>query len=218
MRHLEENFFPGEREAAAQVSLARDFGVSHETLDRLRAYVGLLLQWQSRINLISPMTVSEIWTRHILDSAQLIRMKPEARRWADLGSGAGLPGAVIACILADSPGVEVHLIESNSKKSAFLRHVVTTLALPVVVHACRIEEAIKKLPQIDIVTARALASLEELIGYSNLLLKSGVVGLFPKGRDFEEELTAAQRSWHFSYVLHRSMTDSEARIIEVALI
>lgn len=218
MRHPDKNTSRISNDASAQAALAGDFDVSHETLNRLRAYVDLLLQWQSRINLISPHTVSEVWTRHILDSVQLFRLKPEASHWVDLGSGAGLPGVVIACVLAEVPGADVHLIESNSKKAAFLRHAVTTLRLPAVVHTNRIEAVVELLPRIDVVTARALASLEELIGYSNLLLKKGAVGLFPKGRDFEEELTAAQRSWHFSYVLHQSMTDSEARIIEVTMI
>ncbi len=192
-------------------------GVSRETLQRLEAYVELLLQWQSRINLISPRTISEIWSRHVLDSVQLAELAPAAARWADLGSGGGLPGLVLGCLLVERPGGVIDLVESNGKKSSFLRHVATTLALPVHVHAERIEDAVATLPQPEVVTARALAPLDVLIGYSNLLLKRGAIGLFPKGRDFDEELTAAQRSWHFSYALHRSVTDSEARIIEISM-
>ena len=192
-------------------------GVSRETLQRLQDYVDLLIQWQNRINLISPRTITEIWSRHILDSVQLAELMPAARHWVDLGSGGGLPGLVLGCILAGQPGSAIHLVESNGKKSAFLRHVATTLALPVHVHGQRIEEVIATLPQPQVITARALASLDVLIGYSNLLLKSGAIGLFPKGREFDEELTAAQRSWHFSYALRRSVTDSEARIIEISM-
>lgn len=201
----------------AKARLEGDLGVSRETLGRLEAYAELLLQWQQRINLISPSTIPELWSRHILDSAQLVRLKPVARQWVDLGSGGGLPGLVIACFLAEKADGRISLVESNGKKAAFLRHVVTTLSLPAEIHARRIEEAIPLLPQPEIVTARALATLDELIGYSNLLLKRGAIGLFPKGRDVDDELTAAQRNWHFSYTLHRSVTDSAARIVEIAM-
>lgn len=193
-------------------------GVSRETLARLEAYVALLLQWQQRINLISPTTIPDIWTRHILDSAQLYHLRPDARRWADLGSGGGLPGIVIACLLAEKADGEIHLIESNGKKAAFLRHVTTSLALPAVIHAVRIEDAVPRLLQIDVVTARALAPLTDLLRFSNLLLKRGAVGLFPKGRDVEEELTTARLNWHFSSRLHASVTDPEARIVEISMI
>lgn len=193
-------------------------GVSRETLARLEAYVALLLQWQQRINLISPTTIPDIWTRHILDSAQLYHLRPDARRWADLGSGGGLPGIVIACLLAEKADGEIHLIESNGKKAAFLRHVTTSLALPAMIHAVRIEDAVPMLLQIDVVTARALAPLTDLLRSSNLLLKRGAVGLFPKGRDVEEELTTARLNWHFSSRLHASVTDPEARIVEISMI
>ena len=194
-----------------------DCNVSCETLDRLKSYVALLLQWQQRINLISPATIPEIWTRHILDSVQLLKLKPQALHWLDLGSGGGLPGLVIGCFLADVPGGMIHLVESNGKKAAFLRHVATSLKLPVHVHAERIENTLENVLQPEIVTARALAPLTDLIGYTNLLLKRGVIGLFPKGRDAEEELTEARRSWHFSSTLHRSVTDPAARIIEISM-
>lgn len=197
--------------------LASEFGVSRETLARLSTYVELLLQWQQRINLISPATIPDLWSRHILDSVQLFQLKPDARRWVDLGSGGGLPGLVIGCFLADRADSSIHLVESNGKKAAFLRYVVMTLSLPVEIHAQRIEDAVPQLPQPEIVTARALATLDELIGYSNLLLKRGAIGLFPKGRDVDVELTAARRSWHFSSTLHRSVTDPAARIVEVTM-
>jgi 16S rRNA (guanine527-N7)-methyltransferase len=201
----------------ARTQLSSKFNVSRETLERLEAYVDLLLHWQERINLISPGTISEIWTRHILDSVQLVHLKPNARHWVDLGSGGGLPGLVIGCCLADLPEAQIHLIESNGKKAAFLRHVATSLNLPAHIHADRIENTLADLPRAEVVTARALASLTDLIGYTNLLLKSGCVGLFPKGRDAEEELTIAQENWHFSSTLHQSATDSAARIIEISM-
>jgi 16S rRNA (guanine527-N7)-methyltransferase len=198
--------------------LLDEFGVSRETLHRLDLYVDILLQWQQRINLISPATIPELWSRHVLDSVQLVRLKPDARQWVDLGSGGGLPGLVIACFLAETADGRIHLIESNGKKAAFLRHVAITLSLPAEIHAQRIEEVIPNLPQPDVVTARALATLDQLIGYSNLLLKRGAIGLFLKGRDVDGELTAAQRNWHLSYTLHQSVTEPTARIVEITMV
>ncbi|MCZ8184942.1 MAG: 16S rRNA (guanine(527)-N(7))-methyltransferase RsmG [Beijerinckiaceae bacterium] len=192
-----------------------DLSVSRETRERLDAYVTLLREWQTRINLVSPATLDQIWDRHIADSLQLHALKPEALRWADMGSGGGLPGIVIACALAGRSGAQVHLIESNHKKAAFLRAVAVALDLPASIHAMRIEDAVPLLPAVDVVTARALAPLRDLIGYGNLLLKKGATGLFPKGRDYQSELTDALQSWQFSYQLHDSITEPASRIIEV---
>ncbi len=206
----------GGRSGAPLGSIAMSH-VSRETRDRLEVYVTRLREWQSRINLVSPTTIDAIWERHIADCLQLVTLKPQARLWADLGSGGGLPGIVIACALADSAGTHVHLLESNHKKSAFLRAISVELHLPTTVHPSRIEETVPMLPCVDVVTARALAPLSKLIGYSNHLLKKGAVGLFPKGRDYESELTDALRSCHFSYRLHKSLTEPEARIVELSL-
>ena len=98
--------------------------VSRETTARLDRFVETLLDWQQRMNLIAPSTIPILWTRHVADSLQLLALAPTARVWADLGSGAGFPGLVIACALADTDGAQVHLIESNGKKAAFLREAV----------------------------------------------------------------------------------------------
>lgn len=190
-------------------------GVSRETLVLLDCYAQELTLWQARINLVSPTTLTDLWTRHILDSAQLYALAPNARQWCDLGSGGGLPGLVLACLLKDKPGCHIHLVESNGKKAAFLRHVVTMLALPATVHAKRIEQVVPLLGQMDIVTARALAPLSDLLAYTSSLLISGTVGLFPKGRDVEMELTDALQSWHFKATLFESCTSVDARIVEV---
>lgn len=204
-------------ESKQRTRLAQFDFVSHETLARLEAYVDLLRQWQQRINLIAPSTLSEIWERHILDSVQLFALKSSARRWIDIGSGGGLPGLVIGCILADHADARVHLIESNAKKSAFLRHVATSLSLPVEVHLGRVEDILPTLETPDVLSARALASLDALLGYGNLLLKSGAVALFPKGRDYRDELTAAGKNWHFNVTAHPSVTDKDARILEISM-
>ncbi len=110
------------------------FPVSRETENRLDRFVDVLLLWQSKLNLVAPSTLRELWTRHIADSLQLLPLAPEARTWADFGSGGGFPGAVIACALADQPGTKVHLIESNGKKAAFLREAVRATGAPAIVH------------------------------------------------------------------------------------
>jgi 16S rRNA (guanine527-N7)-methyltransferase len=190
--------------------------VSRETWARLDRFVALLLKWQNTTNLIAPSTLPEVWTRHVADSLQLLRLVPQARHWADFGSGAGFPGLVVACALADTPGTQVHLVESSQKKSAFLREAARVLALPAIVHAQRIEDFVATNRQaFDIVSARALAPLEKLIGCASPLLKTGAVGLFPKGQDVEAELTAASKSWTIRGELVPSVTDPHGRIVVV---
>jgi 16S rRNA (guanine527-N7)-methyltransferase len=205
-----------ERDRVDAIALNRD-SVSRETWARLDGFVQHLLRWQVHTNLIADSTLSWIWTRHIADSLQLLRLAPAAKIWVDLGSGAGFPGLVIACALAGTPGVQVHLVESRQKKANFLRNCATKLALPVIVHAQRIEDFTKanKLA-FDVVTARALAPLDTLLALANPLLKRGGVGLFPKGQDVESELTAASKSWTIEAELIPSRTDPHGRIVRVA--
>lgn len=205
------------RENNAKDLIRSRYDVSHETFGKLEQYVDLLRHWQRKINLVSPTTLDEIWTRHILDSVQIFALKPSAKRWLDLGSGGGLPGLVIGCLLGDEGGTSITLVESNGKKGAFLRHVAAELNLPVRVIVDRIEDVIPTLEQPEVVTARALASLDQLLRFTNLLLKKGTVALFPKGRDHEEELTAAAVHWHFLAQRHASVTDPSARILEVSM-
>lgn len=203
-----------ESEGQAQEALLSTGLVSRETLALLERYVELLRLWQSRTNLVAPSTLGEIWARHILDSAQLLRIRSEARLWVDMGSGGGLPGIVLACAMREMGG-HVHLIESNGKKASFLRHVATSLDLPCTIHAKRIESAILELSVPDVVTARALANLESLLDMSKSLLKNGAIGLFPKGREHKTELTQATKHWHFTSALHESVTEPDARVIEI---
>jgi 16S rRNA (guanine527-N7)-methyltransferase len=190
--------------------------VSRETLQRLDAYVALLLQWQQTTNLIAPATIPVLWTRHVVDSLQLLDVRPEARHWIDLGSGGGFPGLVLACALAERPGASVHLVESNGKKAAFLRETARALKLPARVHAARIEEFVASYDgPADVVTARALAPLVQLLGYAFPLLKRGACGLFPKGQDVEIELTDAAKCWTIQTKLLPSRTDPRARLVLV---
>ncbi len=191
--------------------------VSREIADRLDAYVELLLRWQKTTQLVGDNTIPNLWTRHIADSLQLLDISPEAKVWVDLGSGAGLPGLVIACALAGRPGACTHLIESQAKKAAFLREVVRTLGLPAIVHGERIESVADALPaQAEIVTARALSPLHRLLAYAQPLLKKGAKGLFLKGQDVEAELTDAARYWNMQYNLIPSKTSGNGVIVVVS--
>ncbi len=190
--------------------------VSRETMDRFDLYVGLLQRWQTIKNLVGPGTMSSVWTRHIVDSAQLAKFAPDAQIWVDIGSGAGFPGLVIAILLADRPGFHMHLVESNGRKVAFLREVARTLKLPATVHDCRIEAAFAVLPeQIDCLSARALASLKELLEMQAKLTKNPCIGLFLKGQDVDAELTEAAKYWNIQAKIHQSVTDPSGHIVEV---
>jgi 16S rRNA (guanine527-N7)-methyltransferase len=190
--------------------------VSRETRTRLERFVDLLFDWQGRTNLIARSTEPTIWTRHVADSLQLLALAPDARRWADLGSGAGFPGLVIACALAETPGAQIHLIESNGKKAGFLREAVAVTAAPAVVHGIRAEDFIRASNEpMDVVTARALAPLPKLLALAHPLLKTGALGLFPKGQDVEAELTEAAKCWRIDASLALSQTDPKARIVIV---
>lgn len=188
--------------------------VSRETLARLEAYAALLARWQSRINLVGPATLRNPWRRHFLDSAQLLPYLPEStRRLADLGSGAGFPGLVLAIM-----GVpDVHLIESDQRKVAFLRAVAGETGTPVTIHATRIE-ALSGL-EADVITARALAPLASLLDYALPLLRSqgGSKGacLFLKGQQVEPELAAASARWSMTVERLASRSDPTGVILRL---
>ncbi|HMK78625.1 MAG TPA: 16S rRNA (guanine(527)-N(7))-methyltransferase RsmG [Xanthobacteraceae bacterium] len=206
---------PDPEDRAQAFALNRD-AVSRETWARLDAFVALLIERQQRMNLIGPSTVRHLWTRHVADSLQLLRLAPDARRWCDLGSGAGFPGLVIACALADASGAQVHLVESIAKKASFLRDCAKALQLPAIVHHQRIEDFTRaNTVAFDVVTARALAPLDQLLRLANPLLKTGALGLFPKGQDVEAELTLASKSWKIKAELVPSNTDPHGRVVLV---
>jgi 16S rRNA (guanine527-N7)-methyltransferase len=190
--------------------------VSRETAGRLDRFVELLLRWQQTTHLIAPSTVAHLWTRHIADSLQLVRLAPGAPKWVDLGSGGGFPGLVIACALVELPGTTVHLVESNGKKAAFLREAARLVDLPAIVHHQRIEDFIARVgPAVDVVSARALAPLADLLDYAEPLVRRGAQGLFPKGQDVEAELTRASKYWNIEADLVPSLMDPRSRIVVV---
>jgi 16S rRNA (guanine527-N7)-methyltransferase len=193
--------------------------VSRETEERLDRFVDLLLAWQKTTHLVSPASIPKLWTRHVADSLQLLDLAPQARLWVDLGSGGGFPGLVLACALADRPGAhgaQVHLVESNNRKAAFLREAVRITGAPAMVQAMRIEKFVANFAAVpDVITARALLPFKSLIEQSFSMLSRGALGLFPKGRDVDVELTHATKYWNIEYTLVPSRTDSLARIVVV---
>lgn len=183
---------------------------------RLDGLVERLLEAQQTTNLIGDKTIHSLWTRHVADSLQLLPLAPDAKVWVDLGTGAGFPGLVVACALKDTPGAVVHLVEGTQKKARFLEEVARALALPVLVHPVRIEQFMNEFRGgAQVVTARALAPLSKLLDYGEKLLKTGTLGLFPKGQHVEAELTEASKCWSIDYDLVPSRTSGEGRILVV---
>jgi 16S rRNA (guanine527-N7)-methyltransferase len=190
--------------------------VSRETEARLDRYVELLVEWQAKTNLISPSTLPHLWTRHIADSLQLLTLAPMAKIWADLGSGGGFPGVVLACSMAGVSGATVHLIERNAKKAAFLREALRVTNAPGTVHLADIGDSVDSVVgKVDCVTARALAPLHQLIGFAEPLVRQGAKALFLKGQDVEAELTEATKYWNIGYHLHSSRTGGDGWIVEL---
>ncbi|HEX2510319.1 MAG TPA: 16S rRNA (guanine(527)-N(7))-methyltransferase RsmG [Microvirga sp.] len=191
------------------------FDVSRETCARLEILVAELKRWQKVQNLVGPATLAEVWTRHVADSLQLLDLAPNAKTWLDLGSGAGFPGLVLA-IAGKERGLAVHLVESNRRKCAFLREAARLAGVSVTVHPVRLETVIPAfVGRADVVSARALAPLAQLIAWTEPLLKTGTTGLFPKGREALPELTESRKSETFAADILPSRTDSEARIIRI---
>jgi 16S rRNA (guanine527-N7)-methyltransferase len=183
----------------------------------LELYEVLLRRWQAKINLVAPATLDSIWVRHFADSAQVAAVAPDARVWADLGAGAGFPGLITALLLKKEPGADVHLIESDQRKAAFLRAVSRETGAPATVHAERIEQALAPLAaKIDAVSARALAPLAKLIDLARAPLEKGAKAVFLKGEEWRDELTAAERVGRFSVETIQSRTHPRARVIVVA--
>ncbi|MGZ2255704.1 16S rRNA (guanine(527)-N(7))-methyltransferase RsmG [Roseobacter sp. A03A-229] len=188
--------------------------VSRETLYRLTRYHDLLSKWSPRINLISKSSMSEIWDRHIWDSAQIYPLATTGNQWVDIGSGGGLPGLVIATLAKErDPERQVKLMESDIRKSTFLRTVIRDLDLNAIVHVERLEAA--EPAQADVLTARALADLSTLLSFAERHLKPTGQALFMKGETWEKEVEIARQSWSFDLVAHKSKTNPKAAILEV---
>lgn len=184
--------------------------VDDETAGRLEAFVALLDRWRKRINLVSSASMTDVWRRHILDSAQLASLLPSSPGdIVDLGSGGGFPGLVVALVT----GQHVHLVESDSRKCAFLREAARQTAAPVDIHNQRAETLHER--SADVIMARACAPLDQLLSHTDRLLRSGGIGLFLKGRTIASELTAAQKQWIFRSTLIPSRSDPSGMILKV---
>lgn len=188
--------------------------VSRETYERLKAFEHAFTRWNTRINLVAASTLGDLWSRHILDSAQLARLAPDDLRWLDLGSGGGFPGAVMAILLRERPGLRLDLVESNRKKAAFLQSTVGGTGVATV-HARRIEDVVGTVPTPDIVTARALAPLPALLGLASPWLTAGARGLFHKGRDYRSEIEESADHWRFDLIEHESRINPEGVILDI---
>ena len=209
--------------AAAPLDLSADRAralaltpVSPAARERLDKFVALLLDWQTRGKLVGASTLPQLWTRHIADSLQLLDLAPQAKIWVDFGSGGGFPGIPIACVLAETPGVLVHLVESNGKKANFLREAVRVTGVPALVHTERVEKFGDSFRQpVDVVTARALAPLKLLCAQAFPLISKGATGLFLKGQDVGSELTEATKYWIIDCDQIPSRTNPDSRIIVI---
>jgi 16S rRNA (guanine527-N7)-methyltransferase len=195
-------------------SFAEATGASSMAVAAMQTYLDMLADWNSRMNLVGPSALASFWQRHAYDSAQLLTFAPSAKIWADLGSGAGLPGIVLAILLKDTPGAQVHLVESMVKRTRFLAEVKTKLDLPVTIHNRRAEDMTPP-KGLEVVTARACAPLSRLLSFAYPCLRTGAMGLFLKGRDAEQELTDARLAWQFDAQLHDSLSDPSGRVIQL---
>jgi 16S rRNA (guanine527-N7)-methyltransferase len=191
--------------------------VSRETYDRLAQLVALVRKWQKAENLVAPSTLDDIWARHVADSAQLVALHPQRRRWLDLGSGGGFPGLVIAILLGNDPDTEVHLVESNARKCAFLRTAARETGAPATIHQDRIEAhlAAGGTRRADIISARALAPLPKLLTLTAELIAPERPALFPKGVDYRREIAEATQSWDVDLLIHPSRINEGSVILEV---
>jgi 16S rRNA (guanine527-N7)-methyltransferase len=187
-------------------------GATARQMADLEAFRGLLAEWNERMNLVGPSALGEFWSRHALDSAQLLDIAPEALTWADLGAGAGFPGVVLAILIKDRPGAHVHLVESMAKRCRFLQTVVDALDLPASVHNARAESLKLK---VDIVAARACAPLVRLLGYAWPYLRAGATALFLKGQDVVHEMDEAAKSWRFEADLIPSVSYADGRVVRL---
>ena len=187
--------------------------VSRETQQRLEVYLGLLRKWSPKINLVSPASLKDAADRHFKDSLQVASLCPSGvSTWADLGSGGGFPGAVVAIALVNR-GVHVTLVESDQRKAAFLRAVSRETQTPFSVLARRIEDVAPM--DADVLSARALAPLSKLLEFTDMHLAKDGVALFMKGGSWREEVASAEKQWRFTCNTHKSLTHPDAAVLEI---
>ena len=188
--------------------------VSRETFEDLTRFHDLVQKWSKRINLVSRSSLGDLWNRHIWDSAQLIAVSPDDHHWLDMGSGGGFPGIVVAIFAKHAqPARQVTMLESDVRKSAFLRTVIRELELRARVITDRIESCPRQ--NADIISARALTDLPGLLAFADQHLNPGGTALFLKGETWEKEVEQARESWSFDLIPHKSKTNAAAAILEI---
>ena len=198
-------------------SFAQAFSVSRETIERLQIYENLLKKWQQAHNLVATKTLAHIWSRHFADSAQLCALAPQANMWLDIGSGAGFPGMVLAIMAGSESDKTYHLVESVGRKCTFLETVKRETGAPTQIHCQRIETIIEFSPQKpDIITARALAPLDRLLGFAAPYMGEHTKLILPKGRGVDNELKLAAKAWIFDVQTIASLTEPDGRIVMVS--
>lgn len=193
-------------------------GVSRETEQRLARFETLFQRWAKAINLVAPSTKTDVWQRHIADSAQIFQLNPQPHVWVDLGSGGGFPGMITAIFLAELQDGWVHLVESNQKKAAFLRTALLETGGRGSVHPVRIEQAPDVIAVCDRISARALAELPLLLDYCApwMVDKQEVKAFLHKGRDYALEVEKANGRWSFDLVQHTSAVEDDSVILEIS--
>jgi 16S rRNA (guanine527-N7)-methyltransferase len=192
--------------------------VSRETEERLDIYIRLLARWRKSTNLISDHALTSVWTRHVADSAQIKLINPRAIRWLDVGSGAGFPGIILAIQLASVKGAEVHCIESDQRKCAFLRDAARATCVPVTVHSIRIQSLrISAFGAIDGITARAFAPLSRTLEMARGWLEVGAVGIFPRGKTAVPQLQQDYLSSNYCIEVVPSVVEPSAAFLKVRI-
>lgn len=195
-------------------ALLERLNVSRETLDRLKIFEQVLLKWNPKINLVSRNSLDDLWTRHIIDSVQVFRCVSPPNHWVDMGSGGGLPGVIVAIMAADeSPNTKVRLIESDQRKSAFLRTAARECGAKLTVISKRIEQADPQ--NADVLSARALADLSLLLEFSERHLSPTGTALFPKGANWKKEVDNARQRWRFDFEPITSLTEPDAVVLKI---
>ena len=201
---------------SGRLEFEREVGVSRETLSKLERYEELLLRWSAKINLVSKTTLDEIWTRHFLDSAQIFELAPKGvKHWLDIGSGGGFPGLVIGILaLQWNPKMTLKLVESDQRKCAFLSTVIRETGLKASVICARVEDLDPMMA--DVISARALAPLSQLLAHAKRHLSPDGIALFLKGAKSKDELVNALDSWSFRCETHPSKTDTNAVVLSIS--
>ena len=205
-----------DRLAADRATALRLVPVSRETEERLAVLVDLLDRWRRKTNLVADSTFASVWTRHIADSAQLLRFAPDARRWLDMGSGAGFPGLVIAIQLASVEGAIVHCVESNQRKCAFLSEAARLTGAAAAIHPARVE-AIEpeRLGPVDAVTARAFAPLPLALKLARPWIERGAIAVFPRGESARDQISALPEASNYAIEALPSVVTRKAAILRI---